>query len=178
MKAIVVGAGMGGLLGEIGKMFGSHDQGGGNLKDGLDTLVDRVRMDGEVVALDPAHPHAELNRANSLRDLRRFPQALDACELALQRQAGMTDAATLRYTLAATMCQWTQRDVLLADLIRCGYVRQTRDHGDYMLSTKLVSMGLSFLSNTGIVDIAQPLLDHLAQASGELVRLSVVDGEV
>lgn len=66
---------------------------------------------------------------------------------------------------------------LLADLIRCGYVRQTRDHGDYMLSTKLVSMGLSFLSNTGIVDIAQPLLDRLAQASGELVRLSVVDGE-
>jgi len=66
---------------------------------------------------------------------------------------------------------------LLADLIRCGYVRQTRDHGDYMLSTKLVSMGLSFLSNTGIVDIAQPLLDGLAQASGELVRLSVVDGE-
>ena len=38
-------------------------------------------------------------------------------------------------------------------------------------------MGLSFLSNTGIVDIAQPLLDRLAQASGELVRLSVVDGE-
>ena len=66
---------------------------------------------------------------------------------------------------------------LLADLVRCGYVRQTRDHGDYVLTTKLVSMGLSFLSNTGIVDIAQPLLDRLAQISGELVRLSVVDGE-
>ena len=66
---------------------------------------------------------------------------------------------------------------LLADLIRCGYVRQTRDHGDYVLTTKLVSMGLSFLSNTGIVDVAQPLLDRLAAISGELVRLSVVDGE-
>ncbi|MFC5522150.1 IclR family transcriptional regulator [Polaromonas jejuensis] len=65
---------------------------------------------------------------------------------------------------------------LLADLVRCGYVRQTRDHGDYMLTTKLVSMGLSFLSNTGIVDIAQPLLDRLAEISGELVRLAVVDG--
>jgi DNA-binding IclR family transcriptional regulator len=65
---------------------------------------------------------------------------------------------------------------LLTDLVRCGYVRQTRDHGDYMLTTKLVSMGLSFLSNTGIVDIAQPLLDRLAELSGELVRLSVVDG--
>ncbi|MEY4756840.1 MAG: hypothetical protein RJA34_1738 [Pseudomonadota bacterium] len=66
---------------------------------------------------------------------------------------------------------------LLADLVKCGYVRQTRDHGDYMLTTKLVSMGLSYLSHSGIVDIAQPLLNHLADVSGELARLSVVDGE-
>lgn len=66
---------------------------------------------------------------------------------------------------------------LLADLGRCGYVRQARNHGDYMLTTKLVSMGLSYLSNSGIVDIAQPLLNHLADISGELARLSVVDGE-
>lgn len=66
---------------------------------------------------------------------------------------------------------------LLADLVRLGYVRQARGHGDYLLSTKLVSMGLTYLSNTGIVDIAQPLLNRLADVSGELVRLSVVDGE-
>ena len=66
---------------------------------------------------------------------------------------------------------------LLADLVRCGYVRQLRDHGDYMLTTKLVSMGLSFLSASGIVDFSQPLLDRLAELSGELVRLSVVDGD-
>ena len=50
-------------------------------------------------------------------------------------------------------------------------------HGDYVLTTKLVSLGLSYLSSSGIVDIAQPLLDRLAETSGELVRLSVVDGE-
>lgn len=66
---------------------------------------------------------------------------------------------------------------LLADLVRLGYVRQTRGHGDYLLTTKLVSMGLSYLSNSGIVDIAQPLLNRLAEISGELVRLSVVDGD-
>jgi DNA-binding IclR family transcriptional regulator len=64
---------------------------------------------------------------------------------------------------------------LLTDLVSFGYVRQSRERGDYMLTTKLVSMGLSFLSHTGIVDIAQPLLDRLAEISGELVRLSVVD---
>lgn len=66
---------------------------------------------------------------------------------------------------------------LLADLARTGYVRQTRDLGPYMLTTKLVSLGLSFLSNSGIIDFSQPLLDRLAEISGELVRLSVVDGE-
>lgn len=66
---------------------------------------------------------------------------------------------------------------LLVDLVRLGYVRQARGHGDYLLTTKLVSMGLSYLSNTGIVDIAQPLLNRLAEISGELVRLSVVDGD-
>ncbi len=66
---------------------------------------------------------------------------------------------------------------LLTDLVRLGYVRQARGHGDYLLTTKLVSMGLSYLSNSGIVDIAQPLLNRLAEVSGELARLSVVDGE-
>ncbi len=66
---------------------------------------------------------------------------------------------------------------LLGDLARLGYVRQTRGRGDYMLSTKLVSIGLSWLGNSGIVDIAQPLLNQLAEISGELVRLSVVDGD-
>jgi IclR family acetate operon transcriptional repressor len=66
---------------------------------------------------------------------------------------------------------------LLADLIRLGYVRQVRDLGEYVLTTKLVSMGLSFLSHTGVIDIAQPLLDRLAEQTGELVRLSVVDGD-
>lgn len=65
---------------------------------------------------------------------------------------------------------------LLADLARCGYVRQPREQGMYMLTTKLPSLGLSFLGHSGIVDFSQPLLDRLAEVSGELARLSVIDG--
>jgi DNA-binding IclR family transcriptional regulator len=61
--------------------------------------------------------------------------------------------------------------------VRCGYVRQDASHSVYVLTIKLVSLGLVFLSSSGIVDIAQPLLDRLAAASGELVRLAVVDGD-
>lgn len=66
---------------------------------------------------------------------------------------------------------------LLGDLQHSGYVRQKRKQGDYQLTTKVVSLGLGYLSHAGIVDIAEPLLERLAQQSGELVRLSIVDDE-
>ena len=66
---------------------------------------------------------------------------------------------------------------VLAELQRRGYVRQVRKQGDYVLTTKVVSLGLGFLSSGGIVEVAEPLLERLAKQSGELVRLSIVDGE-
>jgi DNA-binding IclR family transcriptional regulator len=65
----------------------------------------------------------------------------------------------------------------LHELIRYGYIRQLPQRGEYALSTKLASMGLSFLSKSGVIDIAQPVIHRLAQATEELVRLAIVDGE-
>ena len=65
----------------------------------------------------------------------------------------------------------------LNELVGLGYIRQVPPHGDYALTTKLASMGLSFLSKSGVVDIAQPLINQLAQVTEELVRLAIVDGE-
>lgn len=64
---------------------------------------------------------------------------------------------------------------LLKELSKFGYVRQIRSQGDYALTIRLASLGLSFLGKTGVTDIAQPTLDRLASISRELVRLSVVD---
>mgnify|MGYP003583219851 CR=1 FL=1 len=65
----------------------------------------------------------------------------------------------------------------LQELIRYGYVRQLPHRGDYALTTKMASMGLSFLGKSGVVDIAQPVISRVAQATEELVRLAIVDGE-
>lgn len=64
---------------------------------------------------------------------------------------------------------------LLAELAELGYVRQSRERGDYVLTTKLVSLGLNYLKHSGVVDLSQPILDRLAETSGELCRLGVVD---
>lgn len=64
---------------------------------------------------------------------------------------------------------------LLAELGALGYVRQSRERGDYRLTTKLVTLGLRHLKLTGVADLCQPIVDRLARAAGELVRLGVVD---
>lgn len=65
----------------------------------------------------------------------------------------------------------------LQELARLGYVRQLQAQGDYVLTIKLPAMGLGFIGRAGITDVAQPILDALAADSGELVRLSVIDGD-
>jgi IclR family acetate operon transcriptional repressor len=65
----------------------------------------------------------------------------------------------------------------LQELIGYGYVRAMPQRGNYALTTKLPSMGLSYLSKSGVVDIAQPLIDRLAHITEELVRLAIVDDQ-
>jgi len=66
---------------------------------------------------------------------------------------------------------------LLSMLIEEGFVRQDEDHGEYMLALKLVSLALIYLSTSGVFDISQPVLDRLAETSGELARLGVVEDD-
>ncbi|MFV0491699.1 MAG: IclR family transcriptional regulator [Pseudorhodobacter sp.] len=65
----------------------------------------------------------------------------------------------------------------LQELSRLGYVRQMQAQGNYALTIRLPAMGLGFLARAGITDVAQPVLDALADDSGELIRLSVIDDD-
>ncbi|MES2978975.1 MAG: IclR family transcriptional regulator [Pseudomonadota bacterium] len=110
-----------------------------------------------------------LNPANSTGLL---PRALLILETLAAQPEGMGLAALAdELEMPRSACHR-----LLAELVRCGYVRQVRAQGDYALTTKLPAIGLSYLAAAGIVDIAQPILDRLATTSGELVRLALVDG--
>lgn len=66
---------------------------------------------------------------------------------------------------------------LLAALTARSYVRQDVDSGRYLLTTKLVTLGFRYLTEAGVTDVVQPTLDLLAQRTGELVRLGIIDGD-
>ncbi|MEN3150832.1 IclR family transcriptional regulator [Neorhizobium sp. IRAMC:178] len=64
---------------------------------------------------------------------------------------------------------------LLADLKEEGYVRQDYDGAAYRLTAKLVALGYSFLTTAGVSNQLQPIIDRLAEQTGELVVLAVVE---
>ena len=103
--------------------------------------------------------------------------ALDRGLSLLEHLAGHPDGLPLALMAAELDMPLSACHRLLGDLQRRGYVRQKRSQGDYLLTTKVVSLGLGYLSNAGIVDIAEPLLERLAQKSGELARLSIIDDD-
>ncbi|TVP46364.1 MAG: IclR family transcriptional regulator [Halomonas sp.] len=61
------------------------------------------------------------------------------------------------------------------ELIRLGHVRQHAASQHYQLTTRLVSLGLRYMSSIGTQDVVQPILDRLAEESRELVRLAVAE---
>lgn len=93
----------------------------------------------------------------------------------LERLAADVDGAPLATLADQLDMPRSAAHRLLTDLTGQGYVRQTHERGHYMLTTKLVSLGLNYLKASGVVDLTQPILDRLAEASGELIRLGVVD---
>ncbi|MDX6752086.1 IclR family transcriptional regulator [Geminicoccaceae bacterium 1502E] len=65
---------------------------------------------------------------------------------------------------------------LLHTLIEQGFAMQGPGRA-YRLTMRLVQLGFSFLAGSRLLELAQPILDRLAEEAGELVRLTVVEGE-
>jgi DNA-binding IclR family transcriptional regulator len=65
---------------------------------------------------------------------------------------------------------------LLNELVAAGYIYCRSDNGLYELTFKLSNLGLRKLSQSRLLDQSSEVLKELASASGELVRLAVVEG--
>lgn len=66
---------------------------------------------------------------------------------------------------------------ILADLVTAGFVKQAEEFMPYRLTLKLATLGLHYFTATGVAEIVQPVLNRLAQESGELARMSMVEND-
>lgn len=96
---------------------------------------------------------------------------------AIELLAGKSTGLPLQQVAEALDIPPSATHRMLNCLVEQGFVRQDHQHGNYVLALKLVSLALKHLSQSDIVDLARPALERLARLSGELVRLSMVDGD-
>jgi IclR family acetate operon transcriptional repressor len=66
---------------------------------------------------------------------------------------------------------------ILNQLVGYGYVYQDVAKGAYVLRMKFPALALSYLAQSGVTEIVQPILDRLAMSTKQLVRLSIADGK-
>ena len=93
----------------------------------------------------------------------------------LDALVGAQNGVSLHRVAEITELPKTAAHRILGNLVQDGFVRQEKSTGDYVLTLRLVSMALRHLAENTVVDLARPVLDRLADVSGELVRLSLVD---
>lgn len=70
----------------------------------------------------------------------------------------------------STVCRLAQT------LEASGYMYQDKANGDYILSYKFFRVGRDILEKMGIHDCVLPVISHLAEAIGETVNFTVLDG--
>ncbi len=95
----------------------------------------------------------------------------------LEELSAYPKGRTLSELAAAADTPLSATHRLLADLMSAGYVRKDERHDEFILTMQVVSLGLRFLSASGVVDVAQPTLERLAAKTQELVRLALVDDD-
>lgn len=66
---------------------------------------------------------------------------------------------------------------VLADLKEMGYIKQDQRSNLYLLTVKLAALGVGYLGNRGITDCIQPILEELAEETGELARLAIFESQ-
>jgi IclR family transcriptional regulator, acetate operon repressor len=95
----------------------------------------------------------------------------------LEMLVGMSEGVSLSRIAQELDLPLSATHRLLAVLVNRNYARQNPVTEQYEPTLAVATLGIRLLANTRLSDVYQPILDELAEATGELVRLSVLDGE-
>ncbi|NQW11680.1 MAG: IclR family transcriptional regulator [Alphaproteobacteria bacterium] len=103
----------------------------------------------------------------------QIDRTLDILELLVDSPKGLALSA-IALTLGLPKSA-THR--LLTQLAERGYLEQDVVSQHYRPTMRLAVIGFRLLANSGVNDVCQPELDSLAERTGELARIAMVDGD-
>jgi IclR family pca regulon transcriptional regulator len=122
--------------------------------------LDSASPPGTVFDAYAGNPDFVLSLARGLRVIECFDGHTEGRSVGeIAREAGLSRAAVRR---------------LLLTLEMLGYAESSRRA--YRLKTRVLKLGLSYLSSTSVIAAAQPVLDRISGALGESASMSMLDG--
>src|SRR5690606_13456437 len=96
---------------------------------------------------------------------------------ALELLAGEVGGATAREVAAKLKIPRAGAQKSLDALVARRVARKDEASGRYFLTMQVTRMGFAYLSRSGLSAVYQPILDQLAECTGELVRMAVAEGD-
>jgi len=99
-------------------------------------------------------------------------RALEILQMLAADAAGLSVSTISRHAKLAKSA--THR--LLSTLVDEGYAGQDPISERYHLTLRLPALGFRYLGISGLTDVVQPILDRLAEQTGELVQFGLVEG--
>ncbi|MGV8882457.1 MAG: IclR family transcriptional regulator [Rhodoglobus sp.] len=96
--------------------------------------------------------------------------------LVLVEYVGANGSVSFNEVLAALSLPRSSAHGLLATLVSSGWLHHNPASKRYSLGLRAWQIGQLYEGHSDLVDVARPIMDHLATATGETVQLAVLDG--
>jgi len=135
------------------------------------------RWNSEIKFDSPAEAYLNVEHCSIFCRPKNMSQQIDRTLDVLELHAGNPEGFPLSETASRLGISKGATHRLLTQLVQRGYIEQNPYSQRYRLTFRLVALGFQHLTNTGLTDVCQPELDKLAEITGELVRLTVIDGD-
>ena len=131
-------------------------------------MIRQKRLPLQQPDTEPAALDSYAGDPNFVLSLARGLQVIESFE-------GHTEGRSIGEVAQATGLSRAAVRRLLLTLELLGYAESTRRI--YRLKTRVLKLGLSYLSSTSVIAAAQPILDRISQELGESASMSMLDGD-
>lgn len=104
-------------------------------------------------------------------------QSVERAMLILDKLSGYKEGAGISKISKETGLHKSTVHRLLATLVQCGYAEKTLENDNYKLGIKILHLASNVLDRMDVRTISRPYIIKLADLTGEVVHLTILEGD-